>query len=206
MPRWCRGWEVLCWLGHRRFARHWSVPQLRLACKDTHQIRLSDDAIERYIGLYHTILAARQHDPKVRGLRAIERGVLEGRRDTAVSAPPPSPEPPKTADTPTAADTPRADTPEAAAPTPWASRARGFPQAEHALETTGWAAEGEPAVKDESGEVVRGYGAAVRGMVNDSQGGPLHPPGVRMRAAFQDVRDARDRHLRANKGGLPSRC
>lgn len=30
-PRWCRGWEVLCWLGHRRFARHGSVPQLRAA-------------------------------------------------------------------------------------------------------------------------------------------------------------------------------
>jgi len=30
MPRWCMGWEVFCWLGHRRFARHWSVPQLRL--------------------------------------------------------------------------------------------------------------------------------------------------------------------------------
>jgi hypothetical protein len=29
MPRWCMGWDVLCWLGHRRFARHWSVPQLR---------------------------------------------------------------------------------------------------------------------------------------------------------------------------------
>jgi len=29
MPRWCLGWEVLCWLGHRRFARHWSVSQLR---------------------------------------------------------------------------------------------------------------------------------------------------------------------------------
>jgi hypothetical protein len=29
MPRWCIGWDVLCWLGHRRFARHWSVPQLR---------------------------------------------------------------------------------------------------------------------------------------------------------------------------------
>ncbi len=28
MPRWCLGWDVLCWLGHRRFARHWSVPQL----------------------------------------------------------------------------------------------------------------------------------------------------------------------------------
>jgi hypothetical protein len=31
MPRWCLGWEVLCWLGHRRCARHWSVPQLRAA-------------------------------------------------------------------------------------------------------------------------------------------------------------------------------
>ena len=30
MPRWCIGWDVLCWLGHRRFARHWSVPQLRV--------------------------------------------------------------------------------------------------------------------------------------------------------------------------------
>jgi hypothetical protein len=31
MPRWCLGWDVLCWLGQRRFARHWSVPPLRLA-------------------------------------------------------------------------------------------------------------------------------------------------------------------------------
>src|SRR5437867_1652139 len=63
MPRWCLGWDVLCWLGHRRFARHWSVPQLRLELKDTHQIALSDDAIEHYIGLYQTMLAARQQDP-----------------------------------------------------------------------------------------------------------------------------------------------
>jgi hypothetical protein len=63
MPRWCIGWDVLCWLGHRRFARHWSVPQLRLELKDTHQIALSDDAIEYYIGLYQTMLAARQQDP-----------------------------------------------------------------------------------------------------------------------------------------------
>src|SRR5436190_22457509 len=26
MQRWCMGWDVFCWLGHRRFARHWSVP------------------------------------------------------------------------------------------------------------------------------------------------------------------------------------
>src|SRR5438132_11915131 len=63
MPRWCLGWDVLCWLGHRRFARHWSVPQLRTELQDTHQVRLSDDAIEHYIGLYQTMLAARQQDP-----------------------------------------------------------------------------------------------------------------------------------------------
>ena len=54
------------------------------------------------------------------------------------------------------------------------------------------------------GEVVLGYGAAVRGMLNDSQGGPLHPPGVRMREAFQDVRASLERNLHAKKGGLPS--
>src|SRR3989442_2359228 len=63
MPRWCLGWDVFCWLGHGRFARHWSVPQLRLELQDTHQIRLSDDAIENYIGQYQTMLAARQQDP-----------------------------------------------------------------------------------------------------------------------------------------------
>ena len=66
MPRWCIGWDVFCWLGHRRFARHCSVPQLRLELKDTHQIRVSDDAIARYIGLYQTMLAARQQDPERR--------------------------------------------------------------------------------------------------------------------------------------------
>ena len=30
MPRWCRGWDVFGWLGHRRFTRHWSLPQLHL--------------------------------------------------------------------------------------------------------------------------------------------------------------------------------
>ena len=64
MPRWCRGWDVVGWLGHRRFARHWSVPQLRLELQDTYQIRLSDDAIENYVGQYQTMLAARQQDPE----------------------------------------------------------------------------------------------------------------------------------------------
>ena len=64
MPRWCIGWDVLCWLGHRRFARHWSVPQLWAALQDTYQIRLSDDALTSYLGRYQTMLAARQQDPE----------------------------------------------------------------------------------------------------------------------------------------------
>ncbi len=63
MPWWALGWDVVCWLGHRRFARHGSVGQLRAALADTYQIRLSDDAIERYIRRYQQMLAARQHDP-----------------------------------------------------------------------------------------------------------------------------------------------
>jgi hypothetical protein len=29
LPGWLIGWDVFCFIGHRRFARHWSVPQLR---------------------------------------------------------------------------------------------------------------------------------------------------------------------------------
>ena len=64
MPRWCMGWDVLCWLGHRRFARHWSVPQLRAELQDTYHIWLSDDALASYLGRYQTMLAARQQDPE----------------------------------------------------------------------------------------------------------------------------------------------
>src|SRR5207302_9215204 len=261
MPRWCIGWDVLCWLGHRRFARHWSVPQLRLELKDTHQIALSDDAIEHYIGLYQTMLAARQQDPdrlaeayrdieslvltidglqpekghetlyvvrelkskrvwcaepllssaepevrrlialarqwaerldkpvgvwmsdkqdafvqaiatefphtphrycqnhflrdvakpvleldrqtkvkmrrKVRGLRTIERRVLEDRRQPAALEPAPAP------GTPQADETPLADIPEAAAPAACARSALGTGRTANALDTTAWAVTGD---------------------------------------------------------------
>jgi hypothetical protein len=330
MPRWCIGWDVFCWLGHRRFARHWSVPQLRLELKDTHQIRVSDDAIARYIGLYQRMLAARQQDParlaeaykeiealvltidglqpekghetlyvvreltskrvwfaepllssaeqevhrvvvlarqwaerlakpvrawmsdkqdafvkaiatefpgiphrycqnhfmrdlakpvrdidsqakvtmrsKVRGLRAIERRVLEERRQAAASASPPPPAPPQGAATSTAA-LPASVTPATVAPPePYASSAWGLLHTDNALEATSLATTEEAAVEVEAGEVVLGYCAAVRGILNDSQGGPLHPPGVRMSEALQEVRDSLDRNLGAQKGGLPSRC
>jgi len=323
MPRWCMGWDVLCWLGHRRFARHWSVPQLRAELQDTYHIRLSDDALASYLGRYQTMLAARQQDPerladdyrdiaslvltidglqpekgqetfsvvrelrrkrvwfaepllssatqevqrvivlarqwaerlakpvggwmsdkqdafvqaigmefpntphrychnhflrdvaqpvleldsqtkvkmrrKVRGLRTIERRVLEGRRRTAALEPSPAPGPLQ------ADETPRVALPEATAPEACARNDLGAGQTANALDTTAWAVMGPPDVEDEAGEVVWGYCAAVRGILNDDQGGPLHPPGVRMSEAFQEVRASLDRNLDAKKGGVQRR-
>jgi hypothetical protein len=75
-----------------------------------------------------------------------------------------------------------------------------------ALEAVGAPADEALPVQDEVGAVVLGYCAAVRGILNDDQGGPLHPPGLRMYEALQDVRDSLERNLRAKKGGLQSRC
>jgi hypothetical protein len=122
----------------------------------------------------------------VRGLRAIERRVLEDRRQAAAPAPPPLDESPKTEETPL--------TDPSEAPAPCTSGNLGL--------TT----MGKAPVEDEAGEVVLGYCAAVRGILNDSQGGPLHPPGLRMSEALQDVRESLDRNLHAKKGGLQSRC
>ena len=65
LPWWLIGWDVFCWMGHRRFARHWSVPQIRGELTDTYQIPLSADAIEDAIQRYQIMLAARQQDPQV---------------------------------------------------------------------------------------------------------------------------------------------
>ena len=65
LPGWLIGWDVFCWVGHRRFARHWSVPQIRSELADTYQIPLSADAIEDAVRRYQTMLAARQQDPQV---------------------------------------------------------------------------------------------------------------------------------------------
>jgi hypothetical protein len=55
-------------------------------------------------------------------------------------------------------------------------------------------------------EVVLDYCAAVRGILNDSQGGPLRPPGLRMSAALGEVRQSLQRNLRLKKGGTRNRC
>jgi hypothetical protein len=65
LPWWLIGWDVFCWMGQRRFARHWSVPQIRTELVDSYQIHLSADAIEGSLRRYQTMLAARQQDPHV---------------------------------------------------------------------------------------------------------------------------------------------
>src|SRR5205085_2529042 len=49
--------------------------------------------------------------------------------------------------------------------------------------------------------VVLDYCAAVRGILNDDQGGPLQPPGLRMAEALTEVRASLQRNLDAKKGG-----
>src|SRR5712691_984326 len=134
---------------------------------------------------------------KVRGLRAIERRVLEAHRPAAAPEPTPSDERSKTDAPPLVA---------AAKAAAWTPSDRGLPTTDSAVEATGVATTEEALVKDEAGEVVLGYCAAVRGILNDSQGGPLHPPGVRMREALQDVRDSLERNLQAKKGVMLIRC
>lgn len=318
LPSWLVGWDVFCWIGHRRCARHWSVPQIRAELADSYGIRLSPDAIEVYIDRYQTMLAARHQDPqllaavyqdveeliltidgiqpekghetlyvvrelnsqrvwfaeallssaapevrrlvtrarewaerlgkkvrlwlsdkqdafltsiaaefpdvphrycanhflrdvakpildkdskakvkmrhKVRGLRAIERQVLDDRRETQ----PPSPSVVKAPETVVA--------PEAvvAPETVVACEAESLPTASSvpapAEEAPAPVGEGNSPV-DEAGEVVLAYCAAVRGILNDDQGGPLQPPGLRMAEALNEVQESLQRSVAEKKGG-----
>jgi len=126
--------------------------------------------------------------------------VLAARRRTAALEPSPAPGPPQ------ADETPGVAIPEAVTPEACARHDLGAGQTASAFGTPAWAVTGTPDGEDEAGEVVLGYCAAVRGILNDDQGGPLHPPGVRMSEALQEVRASLDRTLDAKKGGVPRRC
>ena len=54
-------------------------------------------------------------------------------------------------------------------------------------------------------EVVLDYCGAVRGILNNDQGGPLHPPGLRMAEALGEVRQSLGRNLGAKKGDTANR-
>jgi hypothetical protein len=59
-----------------------------------------------------------------------------------------------------------------------------------------------PAPPEDAGDVVLDYCACVRGILNDGQGGPLHPPGLRMAEALGEVRVSLQKNLDAKKGGV----
>jgi hypothetical protein len=277
MPYWVLGWDVFCWIGHRRFTRHWSVPQIRNELLDTYKIPLSDAAIEKYIGRYQTMLAARQQDPErlrqeyqsadslifsIDGLQP-EKGhetlyvVRELTRkrvwfaEALLSA--------------TAAEVQRL----IAQARQWAERlgkpvklwmsdkqdafvtaiAAEFPNVPHrycanhflrdlakpVLEADSHAKvqmrkkvrglrsiekavleERRPATDapqdppaepdpEPASEVVLDYCSAIRGILNDDQGGPMHPPGLRMAEALDEVKQSLGRILEAKKGGAANR-
>lgn len=319
LPRWLIGWDVFCWMGQRRFARHWSVTQLQAELREGYSITLSFDAILAYLDRYQTMLAARQQDPqqlakayakveslvlsidgiqpekghetlytvrewnakriwfaesllssnqdevrrilarahewarrlgkpvrlwlsdkqeafvkgialefpntphrycdnhflrdlakpmldidstakvqmrrKVRGLRDIERAVLKRRRETR-----PQVEAVHDVNDANAATSKAAS---AAADRQPASRAKAA-KVEEAAAPAKAAQPGKPSApgdSEQAGQLVLDYCCAVRGILNDDQGGPLHPPGLRMAFALAEVRDSLGRNLSLNMPG-----
>jgi hypothetical protein len=319
LPWWLIGWDVFCWMGFRRFTRHWSIPQLQTELLDSYQIRLSDDAISGYLKRYRCMVAARHQDAeqlkeaykdidslvltidglqpekghetlyvvrelrgkriwfaeallasstdevqrllhkakewaeqlgkpvelwmsdkqdafvkgiplefpgtphrycnnhflrdvakpvlekdshakvkmrkKVRGLRAIEKQVLADRRQTRAE--------PEAVDVNAAATSATVASTTAVAETDSNSALGKEPEAVPAALASAALAAKAPGAEptDESGQVVLDYCCAVRGIVNDDQGGPLHPPGLRMAEALQEVGASLQRNLEAKKGG-----
>jgi hypothetical protein len=61
-PHWTVTWDLFAWMGHRRFGRHWSVPQIRCELHDRFSLAVSDDWVEDAVLRYQVILAAREVD------------------------------------------------------------------------------------------------------------------------------------------------
>ena len=142
---------------------------------------------------------------KVRGLRAIERAVLE--RQQAQAAAEDSGE---LAANPVSQEVPELlpATVEPSPPTSVAieSVAIESSDAHQALSKGKTAIRGETSlattpVRNTADAVILDYCAAVRGILNDDQGGPLHPPGLRMASALREVRESLARLVAAKKGG-----
>jgi len=316
LPWWSIAWDVFCWLGFRRFARHWSIPHLQAELRDSYRISLSDDAISGYLRRYRCMVAARHQDAaqlaqayqsidrlvltidglqpekghetlyvvrelrgkriwfaeallsssteevrrllakskdwaeqlgkavelwmsdkqdafvqgiprefpdvphrycsnhflrdvakpvleadshakvhmrkKVRGLRDIEKQVLEDRRQAQADQPSACIHSGSVVVS-TGSDANMAAGAERSTSTPATTSAPMDAAVASPLETA----------SDETGQVVLEYCAAVRGILNDDQGGPLHPPGLRMAEGLQEVSASLQKNLDAKKGGAP---
>ena len=292
LPGWGIAWDVFCWTGHRRFSRHWAIPQIRGELLDRFAIDLTEPGIANYIRRYQAMLAARQQDPEV--LRQHYHGAdqiilpidglqpekghetlyvvreLTGKRvwfaeallsATADEVRRPIAQAGRWAEglgkavrlwisdkqdafvTGIAGEFPGvphrycsdhflrdlarpALEVDSHAKVQMRQKVRGLRGVEQAVlkhrrrsaagpppvppsEATGTEAahRGDPpaAPEDPAGEVVLDYRCAVRGILNDDQGGPLHPPGLRMAEALDEVRPSIGRNLDAREGGSPRR-
>jgi hypothetical protein len=287
LPQVAIGWDVFCWIGHRRCSRHMAISLIQSELLDDYGIPLSEDAIDQYIRRYQVMLAARQQDTEllrrhyesvaevilcIDGLQP-EKGhetlyvVRELTRKRVWFAEPlisatedevrrliqQAKEWAQSLGTPVglwvsdhqdafvkgiAAEFP--DVPhrycdnhflrdvakpvleaDSHAKVQMRTKVRGLrkieqavlqrqkaetkddltPDAPEAPVTAPAAANLPAAVVDPADSVVLDYCAAVRGILNDDQGGPLHPPGLRMAEALDEVHASLRRNLGAKKGG-----
>jgi hypothetical protein len=288
LPQVAIGWDVFCWIGHRRCSRHMAISLIQSELLDDYQIKLSEDAIEQYIRRYQVMLAARQQDAEllrrqyesvaeiilcIDGLQP-EKGhetlyvvreltqkrvwfaepLLSATEDEVRRLIQKAKEWAQSLGTPVglwvsdkqdafvkgiAAEFP--DVPhrycdnhflrdvakpvleaDSHAKVQMRKKVRGLRTIEQAVlqrpkaetkderppdapEATGTAtaaaANLSPAVVEPAGSVVLDYCAVVRGILNDDQGGPLEPPGLRMAGALHEVQESLQRDLDAKKGG-----
>jgi hypothetical protein len=289
LPQMAIGWDVFCWIGHRRCSRHMAIPLIRSELLDDYSIKLSKDAIDQYIRRYQVMVAARQQDAEslrrqyqsvaeiilcIDGLQP-EKGhetlyvvreltqkrvwfaepLISSTEDEVRRLITKAKEWVESLGTPVglwmsdkqdafvkgiAAEFP--DVPhrycdnhflrdvaepvleaDSHAKVQMRKRVRGLRTIEQAVlqrskaetkdDLTPDASEAavtaratatahlSPAGVDPAGSVVLDYCAAVRGILNDDQGGPLHPPGLRMAQALSEVQESLQRNSGAKKGG-----
>ena len=287
LPQVAIGWDVFCWIGHRRCSRHMAISLIQSELRDDYAIELSEDALETYIRRYQVMLAARQQDAEslrrqyessaeiilcIDGLQP-EKGhetlyvvreltqkrvwfaepLLSATEDEVRRLITKAREWAESLGMPVglwmsdkqdafvkgiAAEFP--DVPhrycdnhflrdlaqpvleaDSHAKVRMRKRVRGLrtieqavlrrqkaetkddltPDAPEASGTATAAANLPAAVVDPADSVVLDYCAAVRGVLNNDQGGPLHPPGLRMAEALHEVQESLQRNLDAKKGG-----
>jgi hypothetical protein len=283
LPQMAIGWDVFCWIGHRRCSRHMAISLIRSELLDDYAIKLSDDAIDQYIRRYQIMLAARQQDAEllrqayepvaeiilsIDGLQpekghetlyvvreltqkrvwfaeplisatAVEvQRLIEKAKEWAEALGKPvglwMSDKQEAFVKGIAAEFP--DVPhrycdnhflrdlakpvleaDSHAKVQMRKKVRGLRKIEQAVlqrpktETrddltpdtleASITATTTTTAADPAGSVVLAYCAAVRGILNDDQGGPLHPPGLRMAEALTEVQESLQRNLDAKKGG-----
>jgi hypothetical protein len=285
LPQMAIGWDVFCWIGHRRCSRHRAIPVIRSELLDDYGIQLSDDAIDQYIRRYQVMLAARQQDAEslrrhyesaaeiilcIDGLQPEKghealyvvreltrkrvwfaepllsatagevRRLIQKAKQWAESLGTPvglwMSDKQEAFVTGIAAEFP--DVPhrycdnhfrrdlakpvldaDSHAKVQMRKKVRGLRTIERAVlrrqkaeakedltpQTPGatgpaTTANQSPAGVDPTGSVVLDYCVAVRGILNNDQGGPLHPPGLRMAEALNEVQESIQRNLEVKKG------